>query len=80
MEIHVAGVSLSVRDDGHGIKPGDRVRLFERFRRAGSNSAFPGAGLGLSIVERIIAVHGGRIEVLDPPGGGAQFVLHLRPV
>ena len=36
-----------------------------------------GLGLGLSIVERIVHAHGGRVEVGDAPGGGAAFALHL---
>lgn len=71
--------AVFVRDHGPGIKPADRPLLFQRFWRADQSGASHGAGLGLSIVDRIVALHGGSIDVLDAPGGGARFGIHLPP-
>ncbi len=62
-----------VDDDGPGIPPEDRPRIFELFftRKRG------GTGLGLPLARRAIQDHGGELEVLDRPGGGARFVVHL---
>jgi signal transduction histidine kinase len=68
------GVALSVTDDGPGIKPEDRGKVFDVFysNRPG------GTGLGLAIAARILEAHGGGISVESGPGGkGARFVLRL---
>lgn len=65
---------LRIRDNGPGIAPGDRAQIFEPFfRRSGA----PGAGLGLHLVQEIVARHGGTIQVNDAPGGGAEFVVRF---
>ena len=56
------GLSLSVADDGPGIAPADRLRVFERFWRADQTQA-SGSGLGLAIVRQVVHSLGGRIEV-----------------
>jgi signal transduction histidine kinase len=63
---------LIVSDDGVGVPPAFRDRLFERFSKA-DTQAF-GAGLGLSIVARVMALHGGEAR-LAPSSAGARFVL-----
>jgi signal transduction histidine kinase len=70
---------LDVSDDGPGIPPADRVRVFERFVRLeeGRQRATGGTGLGLAIVLEIINAHGGAITVSDTEGGGATFHLTL---
>lgn len=68
-----------VDDSGPGIPPEKRERMFERFWRA-DKSDEKGAGLGLSIVQRIVDVHGGHCEVGDSPLGGLQFRICLRAV
>lgn len=66
---------LSVCDDGPGIPPGERARLFERFRR-GSQLGASGSGLGLAIVASAARQFGARIEVGEGLGGkGVCFVL-----
>ncbi len=65
---------MSVLDEGPGIPDGERELVFRRFwrrdrRRTGN------AGLGLSIVRRIVEVHLGTITVENRPTGGAQFCL-----
>jgi signal transduction histidine kinase len=76
VEVAVTGApSLQVIDRGPGVPAADRERLFERFwrgRRSGD-----GAGLGLAIVQRIVAAHGGSLAVDDAPGGGARFTISL---
>ena len=69
---------LEVADRGPGV-PGDlRERVFERFARGSADSARAGgSGLGLAIVKAVTDAHGGRVELLDAPGGGARFVVSL---
>ena len=68
--------SLTVDDDGPGIRPEDLPRVFDRFWRA-SDAPEGGAGLGLAIAAWIVDRHGGRIRALERPGGGARFSVDL---
>ncbi|MBN9526579.1 MAG: two-component sensor histidine kinase [Alphaproteobacteria bacterium] len=70
--------SLAVRDHGPGIPRELRETVFHRFWR-GNRSGAAGAGLGLAIVSRTIAAHGGRIDIQDAAGGGAVIVITLPP-
>jgi signal transduction histidine kinase len=55
-----------------------RERVFERFARGRSETARAGgSGLGLAIVKAVADAHGGRVELLEAPGGGARFVVTL---
>jgi signal transduction histidine kinase len=66
-------VELAVRDNGQGIPPAERARIFDAFystRRGGT-------GLGLAIAERIARAHGGRLTCESDYGFGSQFVLAL---
>jgi len=64
----MGGARLTVTDDGPGIAPSERVRVFDRFyRRPGT--APPGSGLGLAIVKTIADAHGAGVELADGPGG-----------
>lgn len=72
--------SLTVSDEGPGVPPDARDRIFQRFWRANRSGA--GAGLGLSIVERIVKLHGGTISVndsseLEESSRGATFSMRL---
>lgn len=71
-------VELVVADDGPGIPPDQRSRIFERFARveAGRERPAGGTGLGLAIVGELVAAHGGRIWVADS-AAGACFVVQL---
>jgi signal transduction histidine kinase len=64
---------LSVSDNGPGIAPEMRGRLFEPY----ATTKAEGTGLGLAIVERIVVEHGGEITAGDAPGGGAIFTIKL---
>ena len=82
IETHATGseITVSVADDGPGISPSDRDRIFERFVRldeARSRQA-GGTGLGLSVVRSIVEAHRGLISVDDDPGlGGAKITVVL---
>lgn len=72
-------VVLEVDDDGPGIPPSDRHRVFERFTRL-DPSRTPtsgGSGLGLAIVHGVVAAHGGSVTVEDSALGGASFRVEL---
>jgi two-component system OmpR family sensor kinase/two-component system sensor histidine kinase QseC len=61
-ETRADGVELTINDEGVGIAPEERTRIFERFYRAGGTHDY-GSGLGLSIVKRIADLHEARITV-----------------
>jgi signal transduction histidine kinase len=72
-------VALVVDDDGPGIPPSDRERIFDRFTRLdeGRDREGGGAGLGLAMVQAIAERHGGTVTIDDAPIGGARFVVRL---
>ncbi len=78
-QIDATNWSLSVTDQGPGISPEERDKIFERFYRSGSElrRETQGAGIGLSIVRHIAESHGGHICVSCPEAGGSQFTLSV---
>jgi signal transduction histidine kinase len=72
-------VTVRVDDDGPGIPPTERERVFERFHRVDSarDRDSGGSGLGLAISREIVEAHGGRIWVEDSPLGGARVAFEL---
>lgn len=75
IEHHAEGIRLRVTDDGPGILPSDRQRIFSRFER-GSLSSASGFGVGLYLVDVYSRVQGGRVEV-DDVSKGASFSVYL---
>jgi two-component system, OmpR family, sensor histidine kinase TctE len=66
---------LEVEDDGPGIPPEDRERMFEPFQRIRPRQT--GVGLGLNLVQQVVERHGGRVTILDAPDGGALIRIDL---
>lgn len=77
--IHVAATStpdgwlFSVHDNGIGMTPGECVRAFDPFYRGSAAENSSGHGLGLATCKRVVARHGGRIEVQSDHGHGSTF-------
>jgi len=72
-------VVIEVDDDGPGVPPDDRERVFDRFSRLDEarDRGAGGTGLGLAIVEGVAHVHGGTVSVSESDLGGARFSLTL---
>ena len=73
-----------VKDDGNGISHEELPRIFERFYRGdpsrnAAGKAY-GTGLGLSMVKKIVEIHGGQIAVQSTVGEGTVFSVYLRLV
>ncbi len=70
---------IEVRDVGPGIDPAEQAHLFERWTRTESTKSgtAKGFGLGLSIVKRLVAAHGGDVGLQSVPGDGAMFWVTL---
>ncbi len=73
------GLRIAVDDDGPGIAPDERERVFDRFHRsdAARDRASGGSGLGLAIARAIVEAHGGTIRTEDSALGGARVSFDL---
>jgi len=73
-------IEVAVQDEGIGIAPGDRERVFERFVQGetGDRRRFGGIGLGLYIVRQLARAQGGEVEADGQPVGGTAMRLQLR--
>ena len=70
-------VQFRVVDQGPGVAPADRKRIFERFYSSPLYEDHHHYGLGLAVARELVLLHGGRIWVQDTPGGGATFCAEL---
>lgn len=72
-------VVVTFKDDGPGIPPEDRQRIFERFYQVEKDFSgqVPGAGLGLTMVKQAVEAHGGRVWVESELGKGSSFFVKL---
>jgi signal transduction histidine kinase len=71
-------VALVVEDEGPGIPPAERERVWQPFTRLREEDGTRGgSGLGLSLVRELVVRQGGRAWVEDAAGGGARFVVTL---
>jgi signal transduction histidine kinase len=73
---HGEHATVAVHDDGPGVTPDDRERVFERFERGSAPSGEGGFGLGLAIGRELARKMGGELCLAETPGG-ARFVLEL---
>lgn len=70
-------VGVRVADNGVGIDPEHRDKVFELFRRLHNDEEYEGEGIGLALCDRIVTLHGGEIRIEDGIDGGAAFVFTL---
>jgi signal transduction histidine kinase len=72
-------VAIRVADQGLGIPPAERRRIFEKFARGSSAvvAGIKGTGLGLAMVRHIADAHGGKVTLESRPGGGSTFTIEL---
>jgi signal transduction histidine kinase len=68
---------IEVADQGHGVPPIDRERIFASFTQLDASITRRVGGLGLFLVDRLVRGMGGRVSVEDDQGGGARFVVEL---
>jgi len=66
-------VRVSVQDNGIGIDPGSRDRIFRMFERLHSHDKYPGTGIGLAIARKAVELHGGKIRVESELGQSSTF-------
>jgi len=72
-----ARVAFLVSDNGPGVPPEERERIWQRLYRGDHSRSQRGLGLGLSVVKALTEAHGGTVTVGDRPGGGAVFTVEL---
>jgi signal transduction histidine kinase len=74
----VDAVEVSVSDNGIGIAADEQARIFEEFAQARARATtHDGTGLGLTLTQKFVALHGGRIWVDSAPGEGSTFTFTL---
>ena len=79
VETSGATVDIIVADEGIGVDPADRERIFEPFFRSrrGDNASVHGTGLGLALVKATALAHGGSVIASGRTGPGSRFILTL---
>lgn len=76
VELRVLESGFEVEDDGPGIPPDERERVFEPFHRLAPRST--GSGLGLNLVQKVVEMHDGRVSIQDAPEGGTLVKVEFR--
>ncbi|MEM9627112.1 MAG: HAMP domain-containing sensor histidine kinase [Pseudomonadota bacterium] len=71
------GVTIAVRDQGVGIPEEELKKLFQRFYRASTSTGIAGTGIGLHMVQALVDMHGGRIDVASEVDVGTTFTVYL---
>lgn len=74
-----SSITISVKDESGGIRESDQASIFSKFFRGenAKQSSHKGSGIGLSLVQRIMELHQGRIEFESNPGAGSKFSITL---
>ena len=77
---HQILLGFTVTDTGIGISPEDQHRIFSKFFRSDDDEVRKrtGHGLGLSLVNEIVKLHNGKIQLNSTPGEGAEFVISFK--
>jgi two-component system, chemotaxis family, sensor kinase Cph1 len=70
-------VYIHVKDNGIGIDHADTLKIFEAFSRLNPKLEFEGSGIGLTICQKIVSLHNGKIGVESTPGVGSTFTVDL---
>lgn len=70
-------IIIKIRDTGDGIADEDQEKIFDRFYKADQSRSTPGTGLGLTISQRIVGLHGGAVTVASKLGEGSTFFVSL---
>jgi two-component system sensor histidine kinase MprB len=80
IEVELSDGLLTVRDHGPGFREEDLPFIFDRFHRARDARSKPGSGLGLAIVRQAADAHGGFVQALNAPDGGALMRINFGPL
>ncbi|MBN2166341.1 MAG: response regulator [Marinilabiliaceae bacterium] len=71
-------IIISIKNEGEGIKPADKEKIFERFYQSDSNYKGMGSGVGLTIAKEYIELHNGTINVLSTPNETTTFIISFK--
>ena len=77
LQQHPDAVTVTVTDQGPGMDEATQARIFDQFYQGDTSHKTEGNGLGLAMVKKIVALHGGRVTVDSRPGQGSAFTVWL---